>query len=195
MARITLSLVIGAAATALFVLMVAMWIIGGIIDRANERELHAKYDAFNSRLQLESTRAEAMSAVVARIPAVQDAMAQNDRDALMRLFGAGMASLRSDYGVDQFQFHTPPAVSFLRLHQPAKFGDDLSRFRKTVVAANTDRKPVVGLEGGVAGIGLRGVVPIVSAGKHLGSVEFGLTFGQGFFDECKRSRNVDIAFA
>ncbi|WP_316171781.1 methyl-accepting chemotaxis protein [Bradyrhizobium sp. SZCCHNRI1058] len=192
--RITLSLVIGAAATALFVLLVAMWIIGGIIDRANERELHAQYDAFNSRLQLESTRAEAMSAVVANIPAVQDAMAQNDRDALMRLFGAGMASLKSDYGVDQFQFHTPPAMSFLRVHQPAKFGDDLSGFRKTVVAANTDRKPIVGLEGGVAGLGLRGVVPIVSAGKHLGSVEFGLTFGQNFFDEFKRSRNVEVAF-
>ncbi|WP_315783134.1 cache domain-containing protein [Bradyrhizobium sp. SZCCHNPS1003] len=192
--RITLSLVVGAAATALFVLLVAMWIIGGIIDRANERELHAQYDAFNSRLQLESTRAEAMSAVVAKIPAVQDAMAQNDRDALMRLFGAGMASMKSDYGVDQFQFHTPPAMSFLRVHQPAKFGDDLSGFRKTVVAANTDRKPIVGLEGGVAGLGLRGVVPIVSAGKHLGSVEFGLTFGQNFFDEFKRSRNVDVAF-
>ncbi|BAM90377.1 conserved exported hypothetical protein [Bradyrhizobium oligotrophicum S58] len=185
---------IGAAATALFVLVVAMWIIGGIIDRANERELHAQYDAFNLRLQLESTRAEAMSAVVAKIPAVQDAMAQNDRDALMRLFGAGMASMKSDYGVDQFQFHTPPATSFLRVHQSAKFGDDLSGFRKTVVAANAERKPIVGLESGVAGLGLRGVVPIVSAGRHLGSVEFGLTFGQGFFDEFKRSRNVDVAF-
>jgi len=193
-ARITSSLVVGAAATALFVLVVAMWIISGIIGRANERELHAQYDAFISRVQLESTRAEAMSAVVARIPAVQDAVAQNDREALMRLFGAGMAGLKADYGVDQFQFHTAPATSFLRVHQPAKFGDDLSGFRKTVVAANTDRKPIVGLEGGVAGLGLRGVVPIVSAGKHLGSVEFGLTFGQGFFDEFKRSRNVDVAF-
>src|SRR4051812_48670489 len=101
-ARITSSLVIGAAATALFVLVVAMWIISGIIGRANERELHAQYDAFISRVQLESTRAEAMSAVVARIPAVQDAVAQNDREALMRLFGAGMAGLKADYGVDQF---------------------------------------------------------------------------------------------
>ena len=32
------------------------------------------------------------------------------------------------------------------------------------------------------------------AGKHLGSVEFGLTFGQPFFDEFKRTRGVDVAF-
>ncbi|HEY8336413.1 MAG TPA: cache domain-containing protein [Tardiphaga sp.] len=192
--RITAALAFASAATAIFVVFGAMWIIGGIIDRADERELRSHYDALQSRIGQESRRAAAMSAVVAAIPAVQDAMARNDRDALMRLFGPGFAMLKSDYGVDQFQFHTPPAISYLRVHQPAKFGDDLSSFRKTVVTTNTDRKTVVGLEGGVAGLGIRGVVPIVQDGKHLGSVEFGLTFAQAFFDEFKRSRSVDIAF-
>ncbi|WP_436428207.1 cache domain-containing protein, partial [Enterococcus faecium] len=73
-----------------------------------------------------------MSAVVATMPAVQEAMARDDRAALIKLFGPGFAALKSDYGVDQFQFHTPPALSYLRVHQPAKFGDDLSGFRKTV---------------------------------------------------------------
>jgi methyl-accepting chemotaxis protein len=128
------------------------------------------------------------------MPAVQDAMARDDRDALIKLFGPTFAVLKSDYGVDQFQFHSPPAISYLRVHQPAKFGDDLSGFRKTVLAANQDRKTIVGLEGGVAGLGIRGVVPIAQAGKHLGSVEFGLSFGQSFFDEFKRTRGVDVAF-
>jgi methyl-accepting chemotaxis protein len=43
-------------------------------------------------------------------------------------------------------------------------------------------------------LGIRGVVPIAQAGKHLGSVEFGLSFGQSFFDEFKRTRGVDVAF-
>ena len=55
-------------------------------------------------------------------------------------------------------------------------------------------KTIVGLEGGLAGLGIRGVVPIALAGKHLGSVEFGLSFGQSFFDEFKRARGVDVAF-
>jgi methyl-accepting chemotaxis protein len=192
--RITAALALASAGTAVFVLLGAMWIISGIVDRADERELRSHYDALLSRLGQESRRAAAMSAVVATMPAVQEAMARDDRAALIKLFGPGFAALKSDYGVDQFQFHTPPALSYLRVHQPAKFGDDLSGFRKTVVAANADSKPIVGLEGGVAGLGIRGVVPVALDGKHLGSVEFGLTFAQPFFDEFKRTRGVDIAF-
>ncbi len=192
--RIIAALAFASATTAIFVLLGAMWIISGIVERADERELRSHYDALQSRLGQEARRAAAMSAVVAAIPAVQEAMAHDDRDALMRLFGAGFASLKADYGVDQFQFHTPPAISYLRVHQPKKFGDDLSGFRKTVVAANTEHKAIVGLEGGVAGLGIRGVVPVALGGKHLGSVEFGLTFGQAFFDEFKRTRGIDVAF-
>jgi methyl-accepting chemotaxis protein len=192
--RITAALALASAATAVFVLLGAMWIITGIVERADERELRSHYDALQSRLGQEARRAAAMSAVVAAMPAVQDAIARDDRDALIKLFGPTFAVLKSDYGVDQFQFHSPPAISYLRVHQPAKFGDDLSGFRKTVLAANQDRKTIVGLEGGVAGLGIRGVVPIAQAGKHLGSVEFGLSFGQSFFDEFKRTRGVDVAF-
>lgn len=192
--RITVALAVTAAATALFAVLGAMWIIAGIIDRADQRELRSHYDALQSRIAEESHRASAMSAVVAAMPATQDAMAKQDRNALVGLFGPVFAATKSEYGVEQFQFHVAPATSFLRVHQPAKFGDDLSGFRKTVVVANQDRKVVVGLEGGVAGLGIRGVVPIAQAGRHLGSVEFGLTFGQSFLDDFKSNRHVDVAF-
>lgn len=192
--RITIALALTAAATALIAVLGAMWIIAGVIDRADQRELRSHYDALLSRIAEESHRAAAMSAVVAAMPATQEAMARQDREALVRLFGPVFAATKSEYGVEQFQFHTPPAISFLRVHQPAKFGDDLSSFRKTVVDANQDHKVVVGLEGGVAGLGIRGVVPIAQAGKHLGSVEFGLTFGQSFLDDFKLNHHVDIAF-
>ncbi len=192
--RITAALALASAATATFMLLGAMWIIAGIVDRADQHELRANYDALLSKLDQESHRAAAMSAIIAAMPAVQEAMGRGDRDALMRLFGPTFAPLKLSYGVEQFQFHTPPATSFLRVHQPAKFGDDLSGFRKTVIDANQGTKTIVGLEGGLAGLGIRGVVPIALAGKHLGSVEFGLSFGQSFFDEFKRARGVDVAF-
>jgi methyl-accepting chemotaxis protein len=192
--RITVALAVTAAATALFAVLGAVWIIADIIDRADQRELRSHYDALQSRIAEESRRAAAMSAVVAAMPATQEAMARQDRDTLARLFGPVFAVIKSDYGVDQFQFHVPPATSYLRVHQPAKFGDDLSSFRKTVVVANQERKVVIGLEGGVAGLGIRGVVPIAQGGKHLGTVEFGLTFGQPFLDDFKTNRHVDVAF-
>jgi methyl-accepting chemotaxis protein len=62
-----------------------------------------------------------------------------------------------------------------------------------VLKANLEQTTVVGLESGVGGLGFRGVVPVAQAGKHLGSVEFGLTLGRSFFDQVKRERGIDVA--
>ncbi len=117
--------------------------------------------------------------------------------------------LKPEYDIAQFQFHLPPATSFLRLHQPKEFGDDLSAFRHTVVLANQQQKPIVGLEVGRAGPGTRVVFPIAYQGTHVGSVELGVgihkilknlhdTFGtqyaigikQSVFQEAKRFENL-----
>lgn len=100
--------------------------------------------------------------------------------------------MKKEYGARQMQFHTPPATSFFRVHKPEKFGDDLSSFRHTVVLVNKDEKPVRGLEKGVAGIGIRGVVPVFYQGKPLGSVELGMSFGQPFLEQFKRRYGVDV---
>ena len=139
-------------------------------------------------------RAAAMATLVANLPETVEAMRNQDRERLLQMFAAPFAALQREYGIEQFQFHLPPATSFLRLHKPAKSGDDLSSFRKTVVLANTEHKVVVGLEKGRAGFGIRGVVPIVDNGKFLGSVEFGSVFGQRFFDEFMRKYHTDMAF-
>jgi PAS domain S-box-containing protein len=86
--------------------------------------------------------------------------------------------LKKQFGIKQFQFHTPPATSFLRLHKVSKYGDDLSSFRKTVVEANEKKTVVSGIEVGRGGLGLRIVHPINYFGDHLGSLEFGSDFPQ-----------------
>ncbi len=102
-------------------------------------------------------------------------------------------ALHTALAVEQMQFHTPPTTSFLRLHKPEKFGDDLSSFRATVAAANRETRPVRGLESGVAGFGIRGVHPVRHAGRHVGSVEIGLSFGQPFFERFKAQNGVEVA--
>jgi methyl-accepting chemotaxis protein len=74
-----------------------------------------------------------------------------------------------------------------------KFGDDLSSFRRTVVETNGSRLPIKGMEVGVAGLGVRGLVPVSYEGRHLGSVEFGMSFGQAFFEQFSREHGVDLA--
>lgn len=162
-----------------------------LIREAERSALDAHLKAFNNAIAAENRLAEAMSALVASVPLVQERFDGGDRKALADLFAPGFGLMKKEYGVEQFQFHTPPATSWLRVHLPAKFGDDLSTFRHTVVATNKTQKPMRGLEGGVAGLGVRGMVPVFNKEKHVGSVEFGMSFGQAFFDNFREQNGVD----
>ena len=95
--------------------------------------------------------------------------------------------------VKQFQFHLPNCESFLRFHRPAKFGDNLSDIRYSVVKANRELTPVTGFEGGGLGNGFRFVFPIISQGKHLGSVEFSWGY-EALVYELRRLFNNDYLF-
>jgi len=129
----------------------------------------------------ESQRAFALASAVASQPAVIEAFRARDREALLALTRPIFEGLgRDGVDVEQFQFHLPPATSFLRVHQPGRYGDDLSRIRATVVAANRERRAVQGVESGVFGLGSRGVRPVVAGGEHLGTVEFGFSLGAPF---------------
>ena len=162
-----------------------------LIREAERNELDAHFKAIKNAIASESRMAETMSAVIANIPLVQEKFAAGDRKLLSELFVPGFKLLNRDYGVEQFQFHTPPATSFFRAHLPQKFGDDLSSFRLTVIATNKNQKPIRGLEDGVGGLGARGMVPVLHNDKHVGSVEFGMRFGQAFFDKFKVENSVD----
>lgn len=160
---------------------------------AEQRELASLFESAKAELTSEGRLAESLSTLVANMEPVQRLFAAGDRDGLAKIMAPVFSQMQSDFAVRQFQFHLPPATSFLRVHKPAKFGDDLSSFRATVIATNRDKKRVHGLERGVAGLGIRGLSPVFYEGKHIGSVEFGMSFGPAFFEQFKRKYGVDIA--
>lgn len=164
-----------------------------VIAQAERSELDGHVSAISNSIAMESRLAEALSSVVASIPMVQEHFAQKDRAFLADQFVPVFKTISDQFGARQFQFHEPPATSFLRLHKPEKFGDDLSSFRHTVTNTNATKKPTLGLEVGVAGLGVRGVVPVFHGNDHTGSVEFGMSFGQQFFDDFKARNGVDVA--
>ncbi|MTJ79655.1 MAG: HAMP domain-containing protein [Telmatospirillum sp.] len=167
--------------------------VSDTIARAEERELRGYLAAVEATAGLRTNTALALAELVAASPDVKGDMAGRDRDRLMARMAESFATLRRDAGVEQFQFHLPPAVSFLRLHKPDRFGDDLTSFRQMVVETNRSGQPARGLEFGVAGLGVRAVAPIRDGEKELGSVEFGLDFGQRFADQFKTRFGADIA--
>jgi len=133
-----------------------------------------------------------LAAAFASQPDVQRNFAVQNRVALQEQLLPVFKNLQQMAGIEQMQLHLPPATSFLRLHKPEKFGDDLSSFRHTVVEANRSQKPVSGIENGVAGIGIRGVVPVTWQGRHYGSLEFGLSLRQAYADAFKVNQKADM---
>ena len=68
--------------------------------------------------------------------------------------------------------HDANVHSFLRVWSPEKYGDDLRSFRHTIVQVKEQKKPLIAIELGRAGLVLRGIAPVLEDGKYLGSVEF-----------------------
>ncbi len=72
----------------------------------------------------------------------------------------------------QVHFHLPNNQSFLRMHRPKKFGDDLSKVRSTVAYVNKSQKNIDGFEEGRIYNGFRFVYPLFDANNsYIGSVE------------------------
>ena len=75
-------------------------------------------------------------------------------------------------GVEQLHFHLPDNTSFLRMHKPNKFGDNLTKVRETIALTNANKKFTEGFEVGRIVHGFRFVYPLFNSHrKHLGSVE------------------------
>ncbi len=77
----------------------------------------------------------------------------------------------------QIHFHFADGTSFLRMHQPQLFGDQLTGSRPTVTLVNSTKLAVAGYEMGRNWQAYHSLFPLsTAAGHHLGSVEIGLPF-------------------
>jgi len=164
------------------------------VDNALTQGLNQVEESFQSALRAESERALSLARLVAADPMVVKALRDKDRAALNERYVPQFKRMSEELGIQQFQFHLPPATSFLRVHRAEKFGDDLSSFRHTVVAANNAKTTVHGLEFGVEGLGIRGIAPIADKAGHIGTVEFGLSLKNDFFEKLGARLGVPLAF-
>ncbi|WP_295385821.1 methyl-accepting chemotaxis protein [uncultured Thiodictyon sp.] len=162
-----------------------------VVSDAERAELRQSMESLTAAVAAQARLAETLSALVANIPEVQQRFAASDRDWLREALVPPFKVLAKDYGAAQFQFHRAPATSFLRVHMPEKFGDDLSAIRHSVVDTSRTHEPHGGIEVGVAGLGVRGMVPLRDGEQYVGVVEFGMTFGRPFFTAFKANFGVD----
>lgn len=105
------------------------------------------------------------------------------RRQLQGLVANNWQKVQQNFDTRQLHFHLGPgSTSFLRVHKPMKFGDNMDNVRFTVVDVNKLHKPAVGFETGRVYSGLRGVVPVSALDPqlklevHVGALEVGTAF-------------------
>jgi PAS domain S-box-containing protein len=162
-----------------------------LIKKGEKKECLFLYRLFLTEIEHKKIAALSLATVIAGNPEVQRLLAERDRSGLTELLFPIFKQLREEYGILHFHFHVPPAKSFLRLHLPDVFGEMIS-YRRTIIDAMKSGKGVAGLESGMAGLGIRGVVPIYYRGALVGSIEIGYPFGRLFLEDLKKSWGADF---
>jgi methyl-accepting chemotaxis protein len=163
-----------------------------LMQLALDQQLKLQYDSVIAAIDYEGRATLAVSAVVAGLPPVADAIAKGDRGALAALLDGPMKALTAQ-GFPLITFQTPPALVFYRVHAPKVFGDDISARRNTVVEATKTGKPIVGVEPGREALGIFGMTPIMRDGKTFANVDVGAAFGKEFVDRAKKRFGIDLA--
>ncbi len=162
-----------------------------LIKKEERKECLFLYRLFLTEIDHKKIKALSLATVIAGNPEVQRLLAGRNRSGLAKLLSPIFRQLKTEYGIFQFHFHIPPAKSFLRLHLPDVSGEMIS-YRTTVMEAMKTGRGVAGLEWGMGGLGIRGVVPIYHKGTLVGSVEIGYPFGLLFLEDLKRSWGADF---
>jgi methyl-accepting chemotaxis protein len=134
----------------------------------------------------------AVSAVLANLPPVADAVAKGDRAAMEQLLSAPLEAIKAQ-GIPLISFHAPPAINFFRAHDPKHFGEDISARRNTVVESNRTGKAIVGVEAGRDSLSIFAMTPIMRDGKSLAVADIGVSFNKQFVDSVKQRFGVDLA--
>jgi len=136
------------------------------------QHLEAVKGLFNKRLILKSGQLEAVAGIIATDPAIQEAWIGRDREALLKRSRPYMKNLRGQLGITHFYYHEPDRRNFLRVYNPTKHGDEITRF--TIREGQRTGKPVSGLELGRLGtLTFRLVYPWIIDGQVDGFIELG----------------------
>lgn len=135
-------------------------LFSGLTSSIEESQLELMGSILDSAVRGAEGRALARAEMIADLPNIRRLFIARDRAGLLAETQAMFKVQKEKHGVDQAQFHLPPAVSFLRIGDPEKFGDDLSAFRPMVVTVNREHTAKKGFAIARSGPAIFGITPI-----------------------------------
>ena len=111
-----------------------------------------------------------------------DIESKSARNALNDAVSENWQQFSKKFNARQLHFHLGPgSTSFLRVHKPQKFGDNMDDIRHTIVDTNQSQQALMGFETGRVYSGIRGTSPVSiinsdGVSEHIGAVEAGASF-------------------
>jgi len=107
------------------------------------------------------------------------------RQALLDKLERPWSLMTKEFGIRQLHYQLGPgSLSYLRVHNPSKFGDRMDDLRFTIVDTNAEKTSRMGFETGRIYSGLRGISPVwtidpkTNLKTYVGAVEVGTSFKQ-----------------
>jgi len=148
------------------------------------------YDDFIDEIKADTVGAAALSVSLADRADVQTLFLAEDREGLLDLLTPVFNNLSANYGLVHLYVHQPNGIVFVRVHNPAKFGDDIT-YRRTAAAVLESKKTEPGVEIGPGRLGIRSVSPMFRQGEFTGMVEVGFDYDQPFLELFAKDHGAD----
>jgi methyl-accepting chemotaxis protein len=129
--------------------------------------------------------------VVLRLEDIVTAVQSRDREALEIASVPAYNLMQSKGNFSKLTFYIDRGVAFFRAHEPAHYGDSVTKNRKLVRDAFKEKKTEFGIEVDNGKVNLFLLQPLYKEGVFLGVVEAGGDF-QPFLEELKRNFHHEV---
>ena len=159
------------------------------IETESLKQLQGYNNIYITHVKAESNAAQALALSIASREDIQELYQSGDRDGLYKLLQPMFEDLKK-HQIVHLYIENPDGTVFLRVHDPKKFGDDIT-YRGTAADALAEKTSTAGVEIGPNRVGIRGVAPMNSNGKFIGMVEVGIDFDQQFIATLKELTGAD----
>lgn len=191
------SLVVLLGLAMLVLLVVSLSLIKTGMQQQINFEVETRLDSIQHVLESELAKdakiLHALLDVIKDDSRLRRAWAMSDKETLLKIASQIFRSMRTDHRITHFYFHTRDSVNFLRVHNPSRSGDLITRH--TMKAAVETGKVAHGIELGPFGtFTLRVVLPWEINGEVVGYLELGEEI-EHITPRLKQLLGVDFIFA
>jgi len=166
------------------------WLLSQWANERNRNHLNSVEQLFPTLMTHDAKFMDGQLEILQKNTALQQAWLKKDRELLLNNAQPIFSTLLNKYNVTHFYFHTIDKIAFLRVHNPPKHSDLISRF--TLQQAVETGQPAQGIELGPLGtFTLRVVFPWMIDGKLSGFLELGMEINH-ITPEIKEALDVEL---